>query len=220
MTQQKNVWLVVLAIIITAIVVGSGVYLWQNLKLDQQITDSQEIATQPSVEAPVEEKTILSKEEVCVEDFQKQKVASEPYPKYTLSKSELDNFKNIMGISSFCISQKLGQLFLNVDWDSESPDVSFKADSGRMISLGFKNLFEGSGWGNGYIVYSTYNFVIGTEYDVYATQSDYQEIRDGKKNNVLEVNGTKGFVQYKWHSTFGIIQKKLLSFLLKTIMSL
>lgn len=51
------------------------------------------------------------KKSLCIEDFQKQKITWVPYPKFTLFKSELDNFKNIMNINSFCLPQELGQFF-------------------------------------------------------------------------------------------------------------
>lgn len=159
----------------------------------------------PLISAPVPTTSPPTNDVSCITDFQKQEVASLPSSKFTLSKTELDNFKSIMGIQSFCLPKTLGPLLLNVDWDSKSPNASSGAGSGRMISLGFNNIFRGmfGGWGRGYMVYATYDFVIGSMYYTYATQADFQAVVEGKKDHMFTANGATGFIQYKWQRHLG-----------------
>lgn len=180
---------------------------WQEKNIDPSFQDKD---TGNVIDLNKDTGNVIDQEEWCIEDFQEKVISSKPQQKSTLTSSGLQNFKNIIGIDSFCISKKLGQLFLNVDWDSNAKVNN--AESWRMISLGFENLYnnEVGWWGNGYLVYSTYDFAIGTIYEIYATKWDYEEIKNNQKKNIIEINGIKGFVQYKSVSYYGntpVIQK-------------
>jgi len=128
-----------------------------------------------------------------------QRELEEPYQRhtanqsrYTLSTDELNDYLSLMGIQSLCIPVELGAPFLSVDWDS----AQNSAPTGRMVSLSFENLYPGAGWSDGFLLYSTYNFATGSEYDKFARLEDRDAVRDDTAANMIEVNGVKGFIRF------------------------
>lgn len=88
-----------------------------------------------------------------------------------------------------------------MDWNSKGTlgAGTAIADSGRKISLGFRDLYSDDigGWGRGFVEYSTYDFSIGTEYTTYATKGTFDSLNAGKEKHVIMVDGIKGIVTYK-----------------------
>lgn len=113
-------------------------------------------------------------------------------PRYILSTDEWNGYLNLMGIQSLCIPVELGAPFLNADWDSAKIPAT-----GRMLSIGFENLYPGSGWSDIFLIYSTYDFIIGTEYDRFASLEDREALRDHTILNEIEINGIRGFTRFK-----------------------
>lgn len=129
----------------------------------------------------------------CVETFERHELR-QPYQKYngqaryTLSTRELQDTLAVMGIRALCILPQLGAPFINADWDSAKQPST----KGRMISLGFENLYHGSGWSEGFVVYSTYDFATDSEYETFAKPED-PRVMPG----MFEGNGVMGFVRVK-----------------------
>jgi len=113
--------------------------------------------------------------------------------RHTLSAGELRGYLALMGIESLCIPRQLGAPFLAADWNSEDGG----AIRGRMLSIGFESLYDGSGWGEGFLVYATYDFAAGTEFDVFATREDREALVNGRMPGAIEVNGVRGFVRFQ-----------------------
>jgi len=111
-----------------------------------------------------------------------------------LTSQQLADYLNIMGVDSICIPAAFGPPILNVDWNNlDDPPVAI----GRMISIGFEGLDEGAyGWGRGFLVYSTYDFEVGSEYDVFATLEDLEAIRSRSMPRLIRVDGVDGFLRY------------------------
>jgi hypothetical protein len=131
----------------------------------------------------------------CAVSFEKREMRK-PYnsqksgePRFTLSADEFSSYLELMGIDTLCIPAVFGTPFLNVDWDS----AAATAAQGRMVSIGFEGLYPGFGWSDGYLLYSTYDFETGSEYDTFAKFSDFQAVQDGSMPHMLEVDGVKGF---------------------------
>jgi len=105
------------------------------------------------------------------------------------------DYLNIIGVQSLCIPREFGGPVLNVDWnDLDDPPLAI----GRMISIGFEGLAEGAyGWGRGYIVYSTYDFEVGSEYDTFATREDLLATRSRSIPRMITVDGVDGFTRFK-----------------------
>ncbi len=129
-----------------------------------------------------------------------------------LTDTQLRHYMEQVRLSNFTSNPAFGTTFLAVDWNSVETanplDIPTSlADSGRKIALGFDNTIAwGSRWGGVGIHYSTYDFGIGAEHDMYAEASDLVAI----KNNTVEtitVNGVEGIVRYSQHSMFNVIQK-------------
>jgi hypothetical protein len=110
-----------------------------------------------------------------------------------LAEDELNAYLAVMGIESLCIPLELGAPFLNVDWDSEKTPST----TGRMLSIGFEDLYPGAGWSDGYLLYATYNFATGSEYDTFATREDWEAVQNNLVPELIEVDGVKGFVRVK-----------------------
>ena len=123
------------------------------------------------------------------EPYQRNKSTNDA--RYTLSMDELDDFLAVMGIEALCVPAGLGAPFVNVDWNAldGGPGV------GRMISIGFEDLYEGSGWSRGFILYSTYDFAWGTEYDTFADREDLDTLQQGTMPDMIHVDGVDGFVR-------------------------
>lgn len=127
----------------------------------------------------------------CIKDFNHRELNGNSKKK-TLSSSELNQYLSIMGIESLCIPSTFGVPFINADWDA----ANLTASNGRMISLGFENIYNGSGWSEGFILYSTYEFSAGTEYETFAELTDYEAIQKGQIENQIVVGNTHGFVHF------------------------
>lgn len=113
--------------------------------------------------------------------------------RYTLSSEELAEYLSLMGIDSLCIPAEFGAPFLNVDWNElDDPPVAI----GRMVSIGFEDLSGYTGWGRGYLIYSTYDFAVGSEYDVFATQEDFEAVRTHSIPNMIHNEGVAGFIRF------------------------
>jgi hypothetical protein len=114
--------------------------------------------------------------------------------RYPLSAEEVQAYLTVMGIAAICVPPELGGLYLNVDWN----EAEIGAVTGRMVSLGFTELYQGSGWGRGYLVYATYDFAAGTEYDTFAGTEDYEAMRRGDppEGDLVEAGDIQGFVRF------------------------
>jgi hypothetical protein len=121
--------------------------------------------------------------------------------RYTLAAETLDAYLVDMAISSICVPTQLGALYLNVDWNS----ADLGHVTGRMLSLGFTELYAGSGWGDGYLVYATYDFAAGTEYDVFARPEDWEAAVRGTLQGVdpIEVDSMRGFIRFQRGLCYG-----------------
>ena len=117
--------------------------------------------------------------------------------RYVLSDDELHTTLSVMGVEKLCIPPALGAPFINIDWNN----TTLPGTTGRMLSLGFEGLYHGQGWSDGFIVYAAYNFRAGSEYDLFAAPEDWAALQQGALPDMLEANGTRGFVRYtssKW----------------------
>lgn len=142
----------------------------------------------------------------CMTNFI-QRELKEPYQRhmgqarFSLSTDQLNELWNIMSIQSMCIPVALGAPFINADWNSQFlPGVT-----GHMLSLGFENLYHGAGWSDGYMLYSTYDFSMGTAYDSFATREDFQAVMEKSISNQIDVNGVPGFIRYQKGLSLGLI---------------
>lgn len=133
----------------------------------------------------------------CLNQFHRRELRK-PYQqtghdeRYTLSSEELTGYLDIMGIEFMCIPVQLGAPFINADWSV----LDGSATVGRMISIGFEDLYEGAGWSRGFLLYATYDFSAGTEYDVFSTQDDIGAVRNDSFNNMITVDKVPGFIRY------------------------
>lgn len=114
--------------------------------------------------------------------------------RYTLSDEEWSGYLDLMGIETLCIPSGFGAPYLNADWNGiADPSVAI----GRMVSIGFERLNDGQfGWSRGYLLYSTYDFVGGTEYQDFAEPDDLSALRERTIANPIQVHGVDGFVRY------------------------
>lgn len=108
-----------------------------------------------------------------------------------LSADQLSQYLSVMRIESLCIPDQLGAPLLNSDWDSSQ----ISGATGRMISLGFEGLQQHAGWGDAFILYATYNFSFGSEYENFAEQKDWQSVRQGLLSDIVKVDGKDGFIR-------------------------
>lgn len=130
----------------------------------------------------------------CQRTFEAREL-KEPYsgsrPRHTLSAGEWNAYLNLMGIQSLCIPVELGAAFVNADWDSAKMPAT-----GRMVSLGFEGRYHGAGWSDIFLLYSTYDFSTGTEYDRFSSLEDRDALLSGASPNEIEINGIKGFARF------------------------
>jgi hypothetical protein len=139
----------------------------------------------------------------CLETLER-RLVNEQRPggeRYTLSFEEFDAYLNLMGIDSLCIPEQFEEPFLNVDWnDFGDPQIAI----GRMVSIGFDGLYPGSlGWGSGYIVFSTYDFEVGSEYVVFSNEEDRDRVTDQSMPNPITVGGADGFTRFQKGLNYG-----------------
>ena len=130
----------------------------------------------------------------CQQDFPSREL-KKPYngdgPRFVLSKEELDAYLDLMSIQSLCIPPEIGAPFLNVDWDS----AKFPA-KGRMVSLGFEDTYSGAGWSEIYLLYASYDFSTGSEFEQFARLSDRDALLMHSQTGELQINGTPAFTRY------------------------
>ncbi|MDF1513967.1 MAG: hypothetical protein P1S60_09170, partial [Anaerolineae bacterium] len=91
----------------------------------------------------------------------------------TLSQDGLARILDDMGLTSLCIPPAWGAPFLNVDWRAET----VPGTQGVMLSLGFEAFYHGAGWSDIYVLYSSYDFATGSEYDRFASQEDWDALQ-------------------------------------------
>lgn len=142
---------------------------------------------------------------ICQETFEERELR-EPYQRhkahtarYTLSDEGLHAYLDLMGIDSLCLPQQFGAPFVNADWNS----LELPPATGRMVSIGFEALYDGGGWSRGYLVYATYDFSFGSEYEVFATPADLENVRTGSVPNLIDAGGVTGFVRFHPHLAMG-----------------
>jgi len=152
----------------------------------------------PTIVPTQETATVTPSSFECQAAFERREL-TEPYqrqtanqPRYTLSTDELNSYLDLMGIQSLCIPAELGAPFLSVDWNS----VQNPATTGRMISISFENLYPGAGWSDGFLLYSTYEFSTGSEYDKFASLKDRDAVRNHTAASMIEINGVEGFIRF------------------------
>ena len=167
------------------------------LDSEDRTTPDQEVTSEPSATNAQTADTNL-RSGSCQDYFQARELR-EPYqrherntPRYTLSEAAYQAYLDLMGIETVCLPPQFGAPFLNVDWN---PEVIPTA-RGRMASLGFEDLYGGAGWSRGYLLYATYDFAVGSEYDTFATPEDYQNVQNGSLPDLIDAGGTKGFIRF------------------------
>lgn len=140
--------------------------------------------------SPTPEPTPVS----CQLDFPSREL-KKPYngnaPRLVLSKKELEAYLDLMGIQSLCIPTQLGAPFVNADWDSAKIPAK-----GRMVSLGFEDTYPGSGWSEISLLYSTYDFTTGTEFERFARLSDRDALLKHAQAGEVQINGTPAYTRY------------------------
>ncbi len=136
----------------------------------------------------------------CLEDVERHQLretheVAEGSERYSLSAEEWLGYLELMGIESLCIPSGFGAPYLNVDWNGfANPGLAI----GRMVSIGFERLNDGlSGWSRGYLLYSTYDFEIGTMYQDFAEPKDLAAVRAGNVDIPVRVDGVDGFIRYE-----------------------
>lgn len=135
----------------------------------------------------------------CLQEIE-QRELREPYNggagerELTLSGEEYAEYLELMGIESLCIPAGFGAPFLNADWNGFADPVNV---IGRMASIGFERLNDGlTGWSRGYLLYSTYDFEVGTMYQDFAEPEDLAAVRQGRVDDPIQVDGVDGFIRY------------------------
>lgn len=134
----------------------------------------------------------VEKDFECLETFEARAIKTDGNPHVALSAGEWDGYLNLMGIQLLCVPVELGAPFLNADWDSAKIPAT-----GRMVSIGFEHLYHGSGWSDIFLIYSTYDFTTGTEFDRFASLEDRDALRSHSLANEIEINGVSGFIRFK-----------------------
>lgn len=134
----------------------------------------------------------------CLEGIERRELVY-PYERssgdsrFTFSQEEFDEYMGLIGIESLCIPSEFGMPYLYVDWnDLGDPPVAI----GRRVDIGFERQFHRSLSGEARIVYSTYDFEVGSEYEIFATEADLQLVRTGSSPDPIEVDGVSGFIRY------------------------
>ena len=94
--------------------------------------------------------------------------AYNPQPLYTFAPDEFSGILAQLGISSVCVPQGADAPYALFDWKAEDGT----AQQGRMTMLSF------DAWRAAQIVYATYDFAKGTEYEIFAAAADYAAIKN------------------------------------------
>ncbi len=136
--------------------------------------------------------TPASKDFECLEAFDAHPIQTDGEPRITLSPEEWEGYLNLMGIQSLCVPVELGMPFLNADWDSTKIPAT-----GRMVSIGFEHFYRGAGWSDIFLIYSTYDFTTGAEFDHFATLEDRDALRNHSLASEIQINSIGGFIRFK-----------------------
>lgn len=156
---------------------------------EMEDTDPAAPSSAPDVNADKpEDCQVLFEERELREPYQRQ---DGDQARYTLSADDLQDYLDLMGIKSICLPAEFGAPFINVDWDEAEMPAS-----GRMVSLGFENLYQGAGWSSAYLLYSTYDFELGTEYEVFGGEGDLKQLETGAVSDIINAGNSQGFVRY------------------------
>ena len=168
--------------------------------LDSNVESRQDLEVK-STPSPTEtflyDNQISPESHLCQETFEAREMR-EPYqryegdePRYTLSEDELLTYLEMMGIKSICLPTQFGAPFINVDWGADDLPAT-----GRMVSIGFEELYGGGGWSHGYLVFATYDFSVGSEYEVFASPEDFDYIQSESIQYLINADGVKGFLRF------------------------
>jgi hypothetical protein len=130
----------------------------------------------------------------CLADFSAHRASgssSGSGVRITLSAEEWSSYLSQMGIQSLCVPVDLGAPFINADWDQARMPAT-----GRMLSIGFENGYHGSGWSDIFLVYATYDFTTGTEFERFASSDDRDSLRDHTIAGEVEVGSRPGILRF------------------------
>jgi hypothetical protein len=121
-------------------------------------------------------------------------------PRLTMPRIEFVAYLSLMGITEMCIPREFGLPFLGADWnDLDEPPNAI----GRRVRIEFDRLFRTFGEGDVYIIYATYDFEGGTEYEIFAREEDLELVRSQSSPNPIEVDGVPGFIRIYEGSPMG-----------------
>lgn len=161
---------------------------------------------QPVTPAPTTQPTVTPTPAPVCQTILEHRELREPYkhgmnnaPRFTLDAAELESYYRLMNVTSLCVPPEAGAPFVNVDWNSADGTAS----KGRMISLGFEGAYAGSGWSDIYLVYSTYDFTAGTEYDRFMTRAEWDAYKTNTLDVIQRLPDGRGFIRYKAGLGFG-----------------
>jgi hypothetical protein len=94
--------------------------------------------------------------------------AYDPQPIFTFAPVEFLTTLAGLGITSVCIPEGVDAPYTVFDWKVEDGT----AQQGRMTTISF------DAWREAQLVYATYDFIKGTEYEKFATNADYDSIKN------------------------------------------
>jgi hypothetical protein len=182
-------------LVFSLLLIGCGVQ--EPTDSDDRTETEQRVTSPPSTTEPQATES-SPRSQPCQDSFQARELR-EPYQRhkqnearYTLSEESYQAYLDLIGIETVCLPPQFGAPFLNVDWNPEAIPTA----RGRMVSLGFEDLYGGAGWSRGYLLYATYDFAVGSEYDTFARPEDYENVQNGSIPNLIEAGGAKGFMRF------------------------
>jgi hypothetical protein len=199
MLPKKFQWMIPLCVCLLAVIACGQISVGVITPTDANESDKTPVATNlvSTLETTLHASQSTSETQQCQETFQARELR-EPYqryqknePRFTLSDDELQEYLDLMGIEAICIPPQFGAPFINVDWNEQDlPAI------GRMVSLGFEQLYGDGGWSQGYLVYATYDFSFGSEYEVFASPKDFDQVKNKSIPNLINADGVSGFVRF------------------------
>jgi hypothetical protein len=114
---------------------------------------------------------------------------------YSFNQFDLNNFKKLAGIKNWCLPPDYINLLEGPDWNTNYRNKTYRSESGRKVILGMeKYLNQEKEKGEVLIEYSTYNFVANSEFNTYATKSDYVKAKNNP--NLEEINRHKVYIKF------------------------
>jgi hypothetical protein len=129
----------------------------------------------------------------------------------TLSAEAWQSYQTLLGIESICLPSGLGDMYLGTDWDN----AVIHDGPGRMVRFDFADAATG-GPVPASVLYSTYDFAIGAEYDTFATVADRDALRSGQMPDALVLNGRPAYVRFQEGGCFGSCVLKSIVFPFET----